>query len=300
MTWLVRDVPRGLRVVEQRRVAAPAVRIGVLVGLRLEQPAARAEVLDQVGVGVLDLAAGVRADPLVVGAVEPDRVDHAQAVLLAETEVVLAERDRRVNEPGAVVRGDEVAEQNGVAPRAVLGPGDERERGLVARRRRASLPGKRLRTCARAPSPRTRSCERLGDDVDVLVVLHAHVRQLRIDRDRRVRHERPRRRRPHQQLVAALDGRVAVRDREPHVHRRVDHVLVHAGLPELVARERHLVTRAVRDDLELLVQQALVVDRLERPPHRLDVRRGRASCRRGRGRSRSRSARSSRSSPRRG
>jgi hypothetical protein len=42
----------------------------VLVALGAEQPAARAQVLDEVGVGVLDEAAGVRADALVVGAVE--------------------------------------------------------------------------------------------------------------------------------------------------------------------------------------------------------------------------------------
>src|ERR1700723_2861021 len=40
------DVPRGLGVVEQWRVAAPAMRIGVLVGLGPEQLAAAAQVLD--------------------------------------------------------------------------------------------------------------------------------------------------------------------------------------------------------------------------------------------------------------
>ena len=42
------DVPGGLGVVEQRRVAAPAVRIGVLVALGAQQPVAPAQVLDQV------------------------------------------------------------------------------------------------------------------------------------------------------------------------------------------------------------------------------------------------------------
>ena len=113
------DVPGRLGVVEQRRAAAPAVRVGVLVLLLAQQPAARAEVLDEVGVGVLDEAPGVRADALVVGAVEPHRVDDVEAVLLAEAEVVLAERDRGVHEAGAVVGRDEVAEQDGVAALAV-------------------------------------------------------------------------------------------------------------------------------------------------------------------------------------
>ena len=65
------DVPGRLGVVEERRAAAPAVRVGVQEPLGAEQAPARAQVLDQVVVGVLDPAAGVRADALVVGAVEP-------------------------------------------------------------------------------------------------------------------------------------------------------------------------------------------------------------------------------------
>ena len=46
------DVPGRLGVVEQRRAAAPAVRVGVQQALGAEHPPARLEVLDQVGVGV--------------------------------------------------------------------------------------------------------------------------------------------------------------------------------------------------------------------------------------------------------
>ena len=56
----------------------------------------------------------------------------AQAVLLAEAEVVLAEGDRGVDEAGAVVGGDEVPEQDGVAALAVLLRADEREGREVA------------------------------------------------------------------------------------------------------------------------------------------------------------------------
>jgi hypothetical protein len=100
---------------------------------RVMQAPARAQVLDQVLVGILDEAAGVRADALVVGAVAADRVDHVQAVLGAEPEVVLAERDRRVDDAGAVLGRHEVAGEHGVALGAVLLGGDERERRLVAR-----------------------------------------------------------------------------------------------------------------------------------------------------------------------
>jgi hypothetical protein len=106
-----RDVPRALGVVDERVARAPAVRVGVLDGLGAQQPPTGAQVLDEVGVGVLDLAPGVRADALVVGAVGEDGVDDVEAVLLAEAEVVLAEGDGGVDEAGAVVGGDEVAEE---------------------------------------------------------------------------------------------------------------------------------------------------------------------------------------------
>ena len=89
----------------------------MLVLLGPEEQAARLEVGDQVRVGVLHEPPRVGADALVVGAVGPHRVDHVQAVLLAEAEVVLAERDRGVHEAGAVVGADEVGRQHGVAAR---------------------------------------------------------------------------------------------------------------------------------------------------------------------------------------
>ena len=119
-------------VVDQRVARAPAVRVGVLVGLGAQQPPARAQVLDEVGVGLLDVAPGVRADALVVGAVRVHRVDDVQPVLRAEAEVVLAEGDRGVHEAGAVLGGDEVGEQDRVAALAVGVGLDEAEGRLVA------------------------------------------------------------------------------------------------------------------------------------------------------------------------
>ena len=126
------DVPGRLGVVEQRRAAAPAVRVRVQQALGPEQAAAAAQVLDQVVVGFLDEAAGVRADALVVGAVAAHGVDDREALLGAEAEVVLAERDRGVHDAGAVLGGHEVRGQHGVALLAVLGGRDVRERRLVA------------------------------------------------------------------------------------------------------------------------------------------------------------------------
>ena len=152
------DVPGRLGVVEQRRVATPAVGIGVLVVLGAQQPAAGAQVLDEIGVGVLDPASGVGADALVVGAVQPDRVDHGQPLLLAEAEVILAEGDRGVDQPGAVGGGDEVGGQDGVALGAVGLGGDEGE-GRVIRGADRSRPRGSSRAPRRprpAPSRRAR------------------------------------------------------------------------------------------------------------------------------------------------
>ena len=266
------EVPRRLGVVQQRRRAAPAVRIGVLVDLRAQQPAAVAQVLDEVGVGVLDEAPGVAADALVVRAVEAHRVDDVQPVLRAEAKVVLAERDRRVHEAGAVLGGDEVGEQHGVAALAVLAARDVGKRRLVAhavdRRAREALEDLHLRAVAEHLLD-----ERLGEHDGRVerAGLRAHVRQLGIDRDGGVGDERPRRRRPHEQLVAALQRAPVLGDGEPHVDGRVLDVLV--AERDLVARQRGAAARAVRDDLVAFVQQTLVGDLLQRPPDRFDVRR---------------------------
>ena len=141
-----RDVPSRLGVVDERVPRAPAVRVGVLELLGAQDALAALQIGDEVGVGLLDVAPGVLADPLVVGPVGQDRVDDRQAVALAEPEVVLAERDRRVHEAGAVVGRHEVGEQDRVAALAPLaGP---RGTGRAARSARRPAP---RRGSGRAP-----------------------------------------------------------------------------------------------------------------------------------------------------
>ncbi len=137
------DVPRRLGVVEQRGAAAPAVRVRVLVLARQPERAGRAQVLDQVGIGVLDGPSRVPGDPLVEGAVEPHRVDDGQPGRHAERVVVRAEGQGGVDDAGAVLGGDEVRLEHGVAARAPLLGGDERERRRVVRARQLR-PGQRL------------------------------------------------------------------------------------------------------------------------------------------------------------
>ena len=201
------DVPRRLGVVDQRGVAAPAVRVAVLVGQVPEQQPARVEVGDQVGVGVLEELPADQRD--VVGEVAVGAHGHhdRQAVGAADGHVVLAEGGGLVHQTGAVLGGDVVGQHHEVGggaavlhgrelhevegalvgPALHLGPGD---RGLA----RSSPRPARRRPAARRP--RAAPGRRSADDV-------GHVG---VHRDRGVGDQRPRRRRPDQQGRA---GRVA-------------------------------------------------------------------------------------------
>ena len=59
--------------------------------------------------------------------------------------------------------------------------------------------------------------------------------------------------------------------REQHVGRLVDDVAVDVGLAQLVAAQCGAAPGAVRDHLDVLVEEPLVPEVLEVPPHRLDV-----------------------------
>ena len=115
--------------------------------------------------------------------------------------------------------------------------------------------------------------QRLGEDDGRIerAGLGAHVDELGVDRDRGVGDEGPRRRGPHEQLVAGLQRAAVLDHRQAHVDARIDHVLVAEG--HLVTGERRAAARAVGHDLVALVEQPLVVDLAQRPPDRLDVRR---------------------------
>ena len=84
-------------------------------------------------------------------------------------------------------------------------------------------------------------------------------------RERQVRRQRPRRGGPHQERRALLPL-----DREPDDDRRVLDLLV--AERDLVRREGGADARVVGDDLVALVDEALVPDLAEQPPHRLDER----------------------------
>ncbi len=93
---------------------------------------------------------------------------------------------------------------------------------------------------------------RLGKDVFLICKLRHGVRGAGRDRQRDVARQRPRRRRPHEQLLGAA------RDGELQEHALIDDVLV--AERDLVRGQRRLAARAVGDDLLPLVEQAALVD----------------------------------------
>ncbi len=109
--------------------------------------------------------------------------------------------------------------------------------------------------------------QRLGDHERLGAVGGHDVGDLGVDGDRGVGHQRPRRRRPHQQ--ARAPGQRTACQREPDVDAGVGDGLV--ALRQLVVRQPGAAARAVRRHPVVLDQQAGGVDLLQRPPHRLDV-----------------------------
>ena len=235
------------------------MRVGVLVLLLAEEPAAGAQRLDDVRVGLDHVAAGERHDALVEGAVELHRVLHGHAVALAEPEVVLAERERRVHDARAVLGGHEVGLQHRLRARSEVG--DVGERGLVrgARQLRALHPRLHLRALAKHALE-----QRLGDYQALVAEPCPHVRHIRVHRQGGVRQQGPRRGGPAEEGHPGL-----VAQREAHVHGRVHDVAV--AQRHLVRGQRRAAARAVGHDLVALVEQVLLPDLLERPPDRLDV-----------------------------
>ena len=169
------DVPGRLRVVEQRGVAAPAVRVAVLVRDVAEQQSALAQVLGELLVGLLEEDAADQRDVLLEGAVGADRVHHRQSVRPADQEVVGAEGGGLVDQTrtvlgrdvlgvhhvvagaGAVARELHELERALVGPALHLGAGEATGRWSPSPRRAPSPAAARRRPASPRRSSRRRS-----------------------------------------------------------------------------------------------------------------------------------------------
>ena len=86
---------------------------------------------------------------------------------------------------------------------------------------------------------------------------------------RSVGHERPWRRGPHHDAPALHPTIARMREIQREIHRRIFHVLIALG--DFMTRKRGAAARAIRQDLVPLEQQLFLIQRGERPPHRLHV-----------------------------
>ena len=237
---------------DERGVAAPAERVRVLVRLGADEQPAVAEVPDDL---VGRLAGGDPVQPAVLLGEAPRLVhgrQHGETMHAGEVEVL-----------GPAARGD--VHDAGPRGEVHLLPGDDAVLDLAPGRERVERPPvaePHELLSPRAPRERLVGEER---DCDPVAVLEQPVLRLRLDRSRDVRGKRPRRRRPDdERFVLPLD------EREPHVERGVDPVLVVAG--ELVRRDRGSAAgaplrRAMAED-----EPAALVDDLQELPDVLDVR----------------------------
>ena len=195
----------------QRARAAPAVRIGVLIW-RSQMPAPfPLEPSDDEIVGLarrdetpFDLGP-LRAGERAVGS---HGTDERETVFHTRLIVVRAERRRHVDEARAVLRGDERAGHDH-ARRLIVGERNHLERAPIpqsqqlAPRKRAQRTqlGEGGRTLTR-PAGQTGACR--GQDQTAIANLILAVLHLGMHRHRDVGKERPRRRRPDQELTRGI------------------------------------------------------------------------------------------------
>ena len=294
------DEPRGHSLVHEGLAAAPAVRVGVHVGLLAHQHgadlggAARdgatllAQVGDHVAVRVEDLHALVvgylgREDATLV-----DGHDEANAVLHARPHIVFTECGSLVDEAGTVrgrhvVGGDDgpAVGAGGAAFGAALGGVEVVvDRVVVDAHQLMALVGRDdggvLAEFLGVGGDQVGGDEdALAGEVTLVVGgdLDKRVLDLRAHGDGRVRGQRPGRGRPDERQLGAR--RVLTQfgfQTQANRHRVVGAVLVHVVVHlELVIAQRRAIVPAVGQDAVTLVGQALVVELLESPQHGLGV-----------------------------
>ena len=204
---------------DQRRVAAPAVWVAVLVEAGLDEQRPLTQIACDLVGGVARRRPVQPAVVLVEAAGFIDRRQDGQVFAAAELEVLLAGAGRDVDDPGAFLERDflpgdgAVLDLGGcgqVVVRPSVAPADE----LLA----AQHLFERLVRVARDRHP--------------FAVFAPAVLRVRIDRRGHVRGQRPRRRRPDDQVLP-----LALEQREANVQRRVGTLLVDAGLSQLVLGE---------------------------------------------------------------
>ena len=256
------DEPALAGVVQERRVAPPAVRIAVFVHEFLEQQPLLFEHGDDALVRFFDERTREIGDGRLEAAALVHHVDDGQTVLLSDAVVVLAEGGRDVYDARAVRQRDVPVAHDVVRLFAVAALRIREERlvfGVFVVL--ALFDGQRFIR----PLFKQRGNERLRQNVVRAVLrLDFDVVLGGVHTQRHVGRERPRRGRPREE-IAVFQALALETDKDGGL---LD-ILV--PLRDLVRGERGAAARAVRNDLMPLVQEPLLPNFFERPPDRLDI-----------------------------
>ena len=258
------DEPGRERIVEQRRVAAPAVRIAVREFRCLEEQALLLEISEDQWVCFLD----EDARPVRLGrelALAVDEVDKGDTVFLADAVIVFAVCRSHVDDARAVFRRDVVIAGHDECLLAALVLDlldSERVERLVLAELEVLALVSLEHLALTLDALKDRVDERLGEDVLLIADLHLDIVDRWVHAERHVRRQRPRRRRPGEERAVVVLGL------ELDHGRTLRDILV--ALSDFMRGERCAAARAVRNDLVAFIEQALLPDFLECPPLRLD------------------------------
>ncbi len=240
------------------------MRIVVVVGLVADDHARRLEVADDLLVGGEDVLPGIGRHLAGEVALEVDRIDHRQAFLLADIEVVLAEGRRHVDDTGALAHLDEIAGDDTEGAIRLLA-GEERKERLIGAADQLGALG-RADVAEAVELRRVMLARGLGEDEARAVLLHDRVVGVGRHRQPHVGGQRPRRRRPGQEPRVG----VAV-EQEADGQRRVLAGAVGIVEPRLRLGERRLRRPRIGHDAIALVDQPLVPELFEGPHGALHV-----------------------------
>ena len=234
------DEPAGTRIVQKRRIAAPAEGVGVFVHHLLHQPAVGFHIFYDQLVGVLTEYPRVSAAVFRHAAAVVHQLDERQFVSSADLGVVFTERGRDVHDARAV------GQCNVVGVSDVIGflfesPLRKREKRKIffALVVLALFGGKHFIIFEK------RGNERVRHDVTRAVGFDFGIVLLRIHAQRDVGRKRPGRGRPREEVF------ILVFRLKAHENRLFLDVLI--PLRHFVAGKRRAAARAVRDDLMSLI-----------------------------------------------
>ena len=253
------DEPGFARVVQKRRVAAPAEGVIMRELHRLDEVSALLELGEDIRIAILDEAAfPLRA--LGKAALRVHQLHERQVVGMTHAAVVFAERGRDMDDAHAVGQRD-IAVGNDII--RLLIRMRVPQRLVLHAHKRLTLDGFELFGLLVIVA-QDGLHQRVGHDGDFVAQTELRVILVGVDAQRDVGRQRPRRGRPCPEIFV-------LRSLDAEADERGFFLYVLIALGHFVAGEGGTAARAVGDDLMSLIKQTLIVDLLHRPPFAFDV-----------------------------